>query len=297
MNGGGPLAAPLRALRHVPVVVDDVGLVPRLATAAASAPAVDGLTLDVGELVRWTRAWMVACQGVLHERGVIGTLPPWTVPLPVADLPTLKGDPEHRRRDAALALLDRAGAVTRAVDGRAVTLAESAFVEHRAGLEVEWAAVSRAARFEPAALLVARALADLVVPPAEPAPVTLGELAQRTGYAPKQVRVALRRLTDAGVLRTSESAGMATQYCFGTVAVPGPSSAIGQPVRQAVPAGPAVPEVSAPPVAPPALPGTGRAVALRLTLNGVTLSLGAGLAPHVELGPDGVPHVSFDPPS
>jgi hypothetical protein len=35
-------------------------------------------------------------------------------------------------------------------------------------------------------------------------------------------------------------------------------------------------------------------VALRLTLNGVTLTLGPGLSPHVELGPDGVPHLSLD---
>jgi hypothetical protein len=33
-----------------------------------------------------------------------------------------------------------------------------------------------------------------------------------------------------------------------------------------------------------------------MTLNGVTLSIGPGMTPYVELGPDGVPHVRFDPP-
>jgi hypothetical protein len=31
-----------------------------------------------------------------------------------------------------------------------------------------------------------------------------------------------------------------------------------------------------------------------MTLNGVTFSLAPGLTPHVELGPDGIPHISFD---
>jgi hypothetical protein len=34
-----------------------------------------------------------------------------------------------------------------------------------------------------------------------------------------------------------------------------------------------------------------------MTLNGVTVTLGAGLTPHVELGPDGIPQISFDPPA
>src|SRR5438067_6010643 len=153
MNGGGPLALPLRALRHEPVLVDDRSAAGRLASAAIGLPPAD-LPLDVPELVRWTRAWLVACQAVLHERGVIGSVPPWTVPVPSTDLPTLKGDPEGRRHAAALALAERAGLLSRALDGRAVTLAERLFVPHRAGLELAWTAICRAVRFEPAPLLV-----------------------------------------------------------------------------------------------------------------------------------------------
>src|SRR5689334_2235017 len=105
MNGGGPLATPLRALRHAPALVDDAGVAPRLAAAASALPAGDA-AIDAPELVRWTRAWMVACQGLLHERGVIGTVPPWTVPLAIDDLPALKGDPDRRRRAAALTLAE-----------------------------------------------------------------------------------------------------------------------------------------------------------------------------------------------
>jgi hypothetical protein len=289
VNGAGPLATSLRALRHAPVLVDDVGIAPRLAAVAGDMLTAD-VPLDPAELVRWTRAWVVAWQGVLAARGVIGTLPPWTVPLAVADLPVLKGDPEGRRRTAALELLERSRVVALAPGGRTLSLDESAFVEHRSGIELQWDAICRAARFQPASLLVARALADLVGPPSDPAPVTLRELAERTGYAPKQVRVSLRRLVEARVLRTAESAGMATRYCFGTVATLEPVDTSPAPsIARTVAASPEpMPQAPASPSLAP------RSVALRMTLNGVTITLGAGLSPHVELGPDGVPHVSFD---
>ena len=99
------------------------------------------------------------------------------------------------------------------------------------------------------------------VAPTNFATATLGELADRTAYAPKQVRIALRRLVEVGVLRTSEAAGMATQYCFGPVAIPGPGV---PPV--------VVPSLASPPPAvvpqqPPVAPPATRAVALRLVLE------------------------------
>ncbi|AHG93609.1 hypothetical protein J421_6074 (plasmid) [Gemmatirosa kalamazoonensis] len=287
MNGGAPPSTLLRALRHEPVLVDDLGAAERLAAIAGDVQIAD-LPLDPAELVRWTRAWLVALQAALHDRGAIGVARPWTVSIPRAELPGLKGDPERRRQDAALSLLERAALLACDADRATITLLERAFVPHRAGLEIAWGALGRAVRWEPAPLLVARALAELVVPPDQPAPVTLRELVERTGYAAKQVRSALRRLTDADVLTVRETAGMPSEYCFGTVAIPVP--------ELPATAGPTIvgPPVSSPPPSPSPAPAGDRRVALRMTLNGVTVTLGAGLAPHVELGPDGVPHLSFD---
>jgi hypothetical protein len=298
VNGGPPLAAPLRALRFAPVLVDDVGPIAQLAATAALLSPAD-LPLDAAELVRWTRAWLVAFQGALHDAGAIGGAQPWTVPLPHSELPALKSDPEGRRRAAALTLLERTGLLASDRATQAVALDVRAFVPHRAGLEVAWGAVGRAVRWEPAPLLVARALADLVVPAEQPVPVTLRELVERTGYAAKQVRAALRRLADERVIEASEAPGAPSEYRFGIVALPRAAEAsetaeppAPSPARLALAAPDARPVSPEPPLGA----ASARRVALRMTLNGVTVSLGAGLSPHVELGPDGIPHLTFDPP-
>jgi hypothetical protein len=292
VNGGGPLATPLRALRHAPVLVDDVAIVPRLHAAARSIDASASGALDVEELIRWTRAWLIVWQSVLHARGIIGSIPPWTAPVPIADVPSLKGDPDRRRRTAATALLEKAMLLHFSADRAAATLDESAFLPHRAGLELNWEAVCHAVRYEPAPVLIVRALAEVIVPPREPSPVTLRELADRTGYAQKQVRVGLRRLIEAHVLGVSESAGAAARYWFvdASAGSERPAApALSQPARLDPPLTPD------PRHAPAPVPA-GRHVAVRMTLNGVTVSLGPGLQPHVELGPDGIPHVTFDGP-
>jgi len=291
MNGGAPLATPLRALRYAPVLVDDVAAAQRLAAFAGEMSTPD-LPLSAPELVRWTRAWLVAVQGVLHDRGAIGPVQPWTVPIPRAELPSLKGDPDGRRRAAAVALLERCGLLLPGADPTALMLGEPAFVPHRAGLELAWGEICRAVRWEPAPLLVARGLAEQVTPPEQLTPVTLRELMDRSSYAAKQVRAAIGRLVEADVIVVRESAGMPSEYCFGAVATSGRASE--RPgFRPTVAGGESAPTA---PLDPPARAAAERRVALRMTLNGVTVTLGAGLSPHVELGPDGVPHLSFDPP-
>jgi hypothetical protein len=291
VNGGTPLVTSLRALRYAPVLVDDLAAAERLVPFAGELATPD-VPLSAPELVRWTRAWLVALQGVLHDRGAIGSAQPWTVTIPRAELPALKGDPDGRRRAAAVALLERCGLLRSGVDPALVMLAEPAFTPHRAGLELSWGAICRAVRWEPAPLLVVRGLAEQVSPPQQPVPVTLRDLIDRSGYAAKQVRSANARLVEARVVSVQESAGMPSEYCFGTVATSGDASerlGVRPTVSVAQPA-------ALPPIEPPARAAAGRRVALRMTLNGVTVTLGAGLSPHVELGPDGVPHLSFDPP-
>jgi DNA-binding transcriptional ArsR family regulator len=278
--------------------VDDIGPLPRLLAAAHDVTGAAGAGA-AEELVRWTRAWLVAWQGVLHAAGVIGSEAPWTVPVRLGDVPTLKADPERRRRDAALALLERATLLERVAhpDGEQGTLGEALFVTHRAGLEVDWGAACRACRHEPAALLVLRALSELVSPLDTLTPVSLRELAARTGYGEKQVRVALRRLTDDGVIEAAEAAGQPARYRLSELArgrggrpapLPAPAPVHTQP-------GPAEP-TPAPgsPASPPAPAAVASAV--RLTLNGVTVSLGAGVTAHVAYDADGVPHLTIPPP-
>ena len=294
MNGGGPATplsstgGPLRAVRRAPVLVDDLALEARLSGVASTGNAGDA------ETVRWTRAWLVVWQGVLHAAGVIGTAEPWSVPVHLDEVPTLKGDPLGARRARAIALLEAAGLLRRTAGGDSAVLDEGVFTPHRAGLEVDWGTVCRVCRYEPAALLVLRALVEVVVPADTPTPVSLRELAGRTGYAEKQVRVALRRLAEAGVISVSETPGQATRYwlaplALGRRAAPlpeTPSSSPPEPVHA----------VNAPTSAP-AAPAPGTTPVLRLALNGVTLAVVPGLEVDVTLDPDGLPRVTIRPPS
>jgi hypothetical protein len=298
VNGGAPTpsASPaLRALRLDPVLVDDLALDARLAAPAAGAT---GARADVDpEIVRWARAWLVVWQGVLHAAGVIGAVPPSSVATRLADVPNLKGDPAGVRRAQAIALLEQLALLHR-VDGASARLDDALFTRHRAGLEVDWAAATDACRYEPAALLVLRALVEVVIPPDAPTPVSLRELAGRTGYAEKQVRVALRRLAESGVVAATETAGQATRYRLTPATLGRVEPAL---TPAAAPTPPPAPRRIAPapasapaPVPPPAAAAS--APALRLTLNGVTLGIAAGLAADVTLDADGLPHVTVRGP-
>ena len=305
MNGGAPANPPaspapaLRALRLDPVLLDHLALDARL----AELPSGDTAVAVDPEIVRWTRAWLVVWQGVLHAAGVIGAVPPAAVATRLADVPGLKGDPVGARRAQAIALLERLALLHRvdgpAEDGHGVDgaarLDAALFTRHRAGLEVDWGAATRACRHEPAALLVLRALVEVVVPPDAPSPVSLRELADRTGYAEKQVRVALRRLADAGVVAATETAGQATRYRLTPAALGRPEPALVSPMAPAATPLRAEPAAASPAPAPPALTPS-PAPALRLTLNGVTLGIAAGLAADVTLDADGLPHVTVRPP-
>ncbi len=311
MNGGAP-ALPLRAVRVSPVLVDDLAVVRALVGGRAAGGRADGDTpADTpppdAAVLRWTRAWLVAWQAALAARGVIGTADAWTVALPRSDWPTLRGDPDRRRQAAAVELLARTRLAEWDAAG-ALRLVERAFVSHRAGLEVDWPAAYRACRAEPASLLTLRAVVDCLPALDDPGPITLRELAARTDYGEKQVRIALHRLVEARVLATREAAGQPTQYRLtdlylgrgtpppvGPALVPrrSPDPPAGAPDRAAMAPAPAPAAVGTPdarsaesPVAP------SRATpAFRLSLNGATVALAAGLTASVELDPDGVPHL------
>jgi hypothetical protein len=117
--------------------------------------------------------------------------------------------------------------------------------------------------------------------------LSLRELAARTGYGEKQVRVALRRLVEARALVATEAPGQPARYRLGDAAL-GRGAPLPSPVSAAV-AAPAGPGTVAP------APTAGSAPALRLTLGGVTVSLAAGLTAHVAYDADGVPHLTVPP--
>lgn len=324
MNGGAPATA-LRALRVAPVLVDDLAIEQQLSRARLASDDRIVSALPDSDTLRWTRAWLVSWQAELHSRAIIGQTYPWHVVVPRAEWPTLKGDPDQRRRDAALELLIRTELVApqaigsdplrpRAhpafgyADVQAVSLTERAFVEHRAGLELDWGTAFQACRAEPAALLTLRALVDCLPALDDPGPVTLRELAERTGYGEKQVRVALRRLVKADVLATHDAPGQPTRYRMtdrllgrragglserGVRVLERSSSrdaagmeAVARPTLQRTPT-PAIPTQDA----PVSSAERSQTPAFRLTLNGATLSLPAGLTANVEFDIDGVPHL------
>jgi hypothetical protein len=286
VNGGAP-ATPLRAVRVTPVLVDD--LAPTRAVGHPAPPEPEAL--------RWTRAWMVAWQAALHARGVIGATDAATVALPRADWPTLRGDPDRRRQAQAVHALVASGLAHLDANG-ALRLGDRAFVAHRAGLELDWPAALRACRAEPASLLTLRAVVDGLAALDDPGPITLRELAGRTGYGEKQVRIALHRLVEAGVLATREAPGQPTRYRV-TDPLLGRRTARPSPPAAQLVTRPG-PDSAPPPAAPPAAahPATTArpAPAFRLTLNGATVALAAGLTAHVELDADGVPHLHVTAP-
>lgn len=294
MNAGAPTIA-LRPVRVSPVLVDDLALTRALRTAPAPA---EGGAAHEPDAERWTRAWLVGWQAALHTRGVIGSVEPWTLALAPADWPALRGDPDRRRQTAAVALLARVGLAVVRGDGSA-TLAERAFVSHRAGLEVDWGAAFTSCRGEPAALLTLRAVVDGLPAVDDPSPLTLRELAARTGYGEKQVRTALHRLVAAQILETREAPGQPTRYRVTDLLLGrSGSTALSAPRGpQRVPAD--TPAVHAPAGAPPpsAAAAPRSAPAFRVSLNGATIALAAGLTANVELDADGVPHLHIAGPA
>lgn len=313
MNAGTPAVA-LRALRLTPVLVDDHALVRELGRSDPVRGAGSDLDAPEAELVRWTRAWLVAWQAELYARSVIGRVHAWDVSIPRDEWPRLKGDPDHRRRDAAVALLVRTGLAgaappdhTRharaqlAPDASArvapdtLVLTERAFVEHRAGLEIDWSAAYRACRAEPATLLTLRAVVDCLPVLDDPGPVTLRELALRTDYGEKQLRLALRRLVEANVLATHDAPGQPTRYrvtdrLLGRTNEPPAGRPSPVVLDNSPPAIRRAPDTRAAAPPQPGAPASG-APAFRLTLNGATLTLPPGLTADVEIDDDGVPHL------
>jgi hypothetical protein len=284
-NGGSASSArgalgtsSLRAIRHGPALVDDLGAAPVLAAAAARART---RRRSCG----WTRAWLRALAGGVprrrgdRRRGAVDRA------RGARGVPTLKGDPDGHRRRRPVALLERP-ASSSSGDGRARTLAAPLFVAHAAGLEVDWGWAVRRRPARPAALPRPSALSGAGRAHSTPRRRVAPELAR----APATGRSRCAS-PSAGSwrprARRTEAPGQPARYRLGDAAL-GRGAPLPSPVSATV-AAPAGPGTVAP------APTAGSAPALRLTLGGVTVSLAAGLTAHVAYDADGVPHLTVPP--
>lgn len=300
------------------MLVSDRAVAQRL--GGAGDDAIGGA--DLRDLRRWARAWLVCIHAHLVADGRYGLTDPWAIPLELGTVQAPGGGQVRGRRSAAFRLLCESG-VLRAAGGAGVgldvsedvefTVAEALFVEHQAALGLDWRAIISATRAEPAQLLVARAVADFIVPLDAFTAIPRRDLIERSGYQVKQTRVALRRLCAAGVLDALGEVGMTGRYRFAARALGRPWAAAGTTLGSgAAPReGPHAygPERSASTAAAvqsgdpsrpvPAADATG----LRLEVGGVSLSLapdttfriGPGMDVRLEVGSDGVPTLKAVP--
>jgi hypothetical protein len=290
----------LRAIRQEPMLVDDRLVAERL-EARMSA-----------ETARWTRAWLVCWHAALLADDRFGRDEPWELPVLLDAVTVPKGGGDAARQREALEALSEVGVVATydAGDGgasrrgtRTATLARDAFTSHAAALAVDWPTVVARSGAEPAALLVMRALAELIVPLDGWSAVPRRDLMLRTGYQHKQVRVALRRLVAADLLLAEGDVGTTARYRL-------TPRALGR-AWSAEPAAAQVPTPVAAPVATPAPPLSAAAArqaagqGVQLVIGGASVTIapgasfeiGAGVAARVEIGPDGALRMVIQTPT
>lgn len=215
----------LRALRREPLLVEDTLAAARLAQSASRPGLGTGPAADAADRLRWSRAWLVCAQAALVADERYGREDPWSVDLALANITSPRGGGDHHRQRQLLGELQAAGVLR--VDGGApfespsvrISLARDMFTEHRAAVAIDWPLLVERSGAEPAQLLVARALADLVAPLDAFTAVPRRDLVARTGYQLKQVRTALRRLISSGLVEAEGDAGITARYRFSALAL------------------------------------------------------------------------------
>lgn len=309
----------LRALREQPVFVDDQAVGRLLGAAALGA-----------DDARWARAWLVCSHAALVGSPRYGIEPASGLSFDPHAVPAPKGIGSAARRDAVLCTLISAGVLRPAVgspesgvlrlrvEPRGATAGEHATTlpervawsdavctRHPAAVALDWPGLVSACGREPAPLLMARTLAEFLLPLDAWAVVPRRDLVERTGYQQKQVRVALRRLAAAGLVEAEGESGRVARYRF-TAAALGrrwghdvPREALAAAAIPAPPVAAVISEAARAPVAGIDLPpvpvhhATGAGldvvvggVTVRVA-SGATLDVGAGAQARVEVGPDG----------
>jgi DNA-binding transcriptional ArsR family regulator len=290
----------LRAIRREPLLLDD----------AAVAGCLDGMV--AADVARWARAWLICWFAALSADERFGRLDPWEIPLHLDAIALPRGAGEGSRQRAVLDALVAAGIATVRDERhgrrseRLVQLARAAFVEHPSAIAVDWSVVVARCGAEPAALLVVRALVELIVPLDAWSAVPRRDLVARTGYQQKQVRLALRRLVAADLVNAEGDVGTTARYRL-------TPRALGRawPAEDHSPAAPSVaayavepPPPASPATPPTAVPAEAAPTGVQVVIGGATVTIasgasfeiGAGVSARLEIGPDGRPRLVVAPP-
>ena len=194
--------------------------------------------------VRWVRAWFVCVQAALVANDDFGKVLPWKLELSLGSvaLPYHHGGRQHLYQ--AVPTLHKEGLI--ALDGlngadtadlsigpeTRFTVSPDLFTADPAALEVDWPRIIQASGGEPAQLLVARALADMLRPLGEYSVIARSDFVQWTNYQTRQVRTALQRLSERGLVDIDGKSGATMRYRFSRTALSLASEASESPIAR-----------------------------------------------------------------
>lgn len=275
----------VRPAEAVGFVVSDLAVLQSLQSRYARRPlSADQLrTAKLAALVAFIRA---------VESDIAGQNAPWTVefPLDPEPLARLVGS-QPAQAAAAVGHLREAGVLHQVESAGSVwyRISESVFERAASAAELDWSAILARLEGEPAALLVARAFADLLSGSlTDWASIRVSALAEHTGYGSITVRKGKDVLVQSGLIEEDASPGQTSRYRFtafarGLSEAPAPrTTAASPPGGEARPDGPVratpgLPERTAP-IAPGAVPAE---------IAGLKLELPAGTMVRLEIAADG----------
>lgn len=272
----------IRPVESVGLIVSDLAVLQALQSryARRPLPAEQIRAAKLVTLVAFVRA---------GESEVAEHTAPWSAEFPLDPEPLARviglqpahvvGAIGHLREAGILQQVQSAGSVW-------YRLTEGVFERSASAEELDWPAILARLEGESAALLVVRALADLLPPPlANWAPVRLSALAEHTGYGTITVRKGKDVLVGAGILDEDAQPGQSSRYRFTEFA-----RGIGAPPAPAGPdLGPPPVAAVAPPTAvdpPPATNGSPTGT-VAVQVAGLTLELPPGTVLRVEAVADG----------
>ena len=275
VRGAQPRIRPAEA---VPYLVSDLAVVRALQThfARRTLPAEKVRAARLVALVASARAG-----GTELDRG----LTPWTVEFPLDTAviaPALRL--QLRQAEEAIRCLCDAGvlAVVRTAGTVRYRIAEEVYERSNTGDSLDWPAVLARLEGEPAAMLVARALVDLL--PASSAgwgTVPLSVLGEHTGYGTITARKGKDVLVRAGLLEEEPQAGHTSRFRFSDFAHEvGSAPAMQSPVAAAATSASATPVASTPTASIPVLEAAPAEVPLQV--GGLELRVPPGTSIRIE---------------
>lgn len=205
----------IRSADTVPYLVSDLGVVRALQAHYARKP-LSAETLRAAKLVALVA--FVRVSETQTERGA----DPWTVefPLEVAQtaaalgmqLRQMEGAIRHLREAGVLAQVQTAGTMR-------YRLSEAVYEQADAADALDWPIILAQLEGEPAALLVARAFADLLPPPFTSwSTVRLTALGEHTGYGTITARKGKDVLVRSGIVEEDSQAGHTSRFRFSDLA-------------------------------------------------------------------------------